>query len=472
MKRIALLTVFFYACTFAAPQPSRAVLPAVLALIPAAAVGEQILALSSIAAVTAAVGGSMYFYQDTSAIDPIYAAYQDALAAGDDAANNYLYQPAKLAWQQSLVTPSSFPDAEEAYIGMDAHLGVMVSDFVTAVQNSADGLFPNSKSLIEANSDEPATLTSVSPTVGSVVTTESDQMVSITGVPSTQSMNYRRETFDAYMMSISGVQRIAGWNLAYWHSAQRKIYAMSDSVCQVYQGNTYYWVYIYGATAVTAGDPLSVPPPPINFPGLQDALSSNPGALGGELPDVIKTMPASQVKPVGGAIPSSAPTSADAPTITNADVKNFYAANSSNVYNEYLNVANNADSTTNEILGAKAAAENAKQAEDAAEPDAETFSPISDSPFGMAYSPGPYDIPTRFNNFLSNVKTSGLFSFSSAFFESLPGGGTSTYTVDAGIYGTHTIDLSDTMSGGLAVLKTILLVVFGFLSIRAVIMKR
>ncbi|MGD9950412.1 MAG: hypothetical protein AB7U29_18325 [Desulfobulbus sp.] len=105
--------------------------------------------------------------------------------------------------------------------------------------------------------------------------------------------------------------------------------------------------------------------------------------------------------------------------------------------------------------------------------DDETFNAIGESSaFQEGYNPGEFDISGRFSSFFTNVKSSSLFSFSTSFFESLPGGGTSTYTVDAGMYGSHTIDLSETMSTGLAVLKTILLVVFGFLSIRAVIMKR
>jgi len=103
----------------------------------------------------------------------------------------------------------------------------------------------------------------------------------------------------------------------------------------------------------------------------------------------------------------------------------------------------------------------------------ETFSPISPSGFGESYNPGEYDIPGRFTTFLDRVKSTGLFSFSSSFFNSLPGGGSPVYEINGGeTFGTHTIDLSQTMATGLAVLKTILLACFGFLSIRAVIMKR
>ena len=187
--------------------------------------------------------------------------------------------------------------------------------------------------------------------------------------------------------------------------------------------------------------------------------------------DVRKAIAATQTAakiPSSDATPTTLPATSASP-ITNSDIANFFTTNTTNVYNQYLNsVANGGDAATGQ-----AAAELAKaQAEEAQKDTEETFSEISDNPFSAIYDPGPFDIPTRFTTFLGNVKSSGLFSFSSAFFDSLPGGGSPVYTVQAGHYGTHTVDLSDTMSTGLAVLKTILLACFGFLSIRAVIMKR
>lgn len=102
----------------------------------------------------------------------------------------------------------------------------------------------------------------------------------------------------------------------------------------------------------------------------------------------------------------------------------------------------------------------------------ETFDSISDSPFDSPYETGTFDIPARFSSFMNNVQGSGLFSFSSGFFNSLPGGGSPVYTIEAGQYGTHIVDLSSTLGTGLAVLKTVLLLLFGFLSIRVVILKR
>ena len=122
----------------------------------------------------------------------------------------------------------------------------------------------------------------------------------------------------------------------------------------------------------------------------------------------------------------------------------------------------------------QAAAELAKAQEAEAQKDTEeNFSSINDNPFQESYSPGEFDIPARFTTFLQNVKTSGLFSFSSSFFNSLPGGGSPQLTIDGGqTFGTHTFDFSQSLGGGLTILKSVLLALFGFLSVRAVIMKR
>ena len=165
------------------------------------------------------------------------------------------------------------------------------------------------------------------------------------------------------------------------------------------------------------------------------------------------------------------------PAITHSELNKFFADNSTAVTNNYLNtVAHNAPDTpsASPTAVAQAAAEAAQatqQAVEAAE-QPETFTPIAASPFGTPYNPGEFNIPLRFARFLDNVRASSLFSLPSSFFNSLPGGGSPVYEIEAGQYGHHTIDLSQTMSTGLAVLKTLLLACFGFLSIRVVILKR
>jgi hypothetical protein len=146
------------------------------------------------------------------------------------------------------------------------------------------------------------------------------------------------------------------------------------------------------------------------------------------------------------------------------DINNYYTTNNQTVNNEYIS---NLQNLVNQYP------DNPQLQQELAKAEAETFDAIPVDAFDPSYNPGQFDIPARFTAFLNNVKTSGLFSFSSDFFESLPGDGSPIYQINGGeTFGIHTIDLSDTLSGGLAVLKTVLLVCFGFLSIRAVIMKR
>ncbi len=104
--------------------------------------------------------------------------------------------------------------------------------------------------------------------------------------------------------------------------------------------------------------------------------------------------------------------------------------------------------------------------------DAGSYSPIGNNSFLTPYGKEGGDISNRFNQFLNNIENSDLFSFSADFFDSLPSGGSSTYTIEAGQYGTHEVNLEESFGSGLPILKSILLVCFGFLSIRAIIMKR
>lgn len=195
---------------------------------------------------------------------------------------------------------------------------------------------------------------------------------------------------------------------------------------------------------------------------LANAVANSP-ALRDALDNVIKNNPSLVQSP-------SSP-------ITQQQIQNWANTNNYNTTQNYIdyltNLANTYEGDTtsinNELERAKAEQEK-EQADDIADT---SYSPIASSGFATPYNPGTYNIPQRFTTFMNRVKSTGLFSFSTSFFNSLPGGGDPTYTIHGGeTFGTHTIDLSQTMGGGLAVIKTVLLAVFGFLSIRAIIMKR
>ncbi|WP_319548098.1 hypothetical protein [Desulfogranum marinum] len=101
------------------------------------------------------------------------------------------------------------------------------------------------------------------------------------------------------------------------------------------------------------------------------------------------------------------------------------------------------------------------------------FDEITTSDFDEAYSlDEEFDVSDRFGTFVDTIKTTGLFSVPDQFFGSLPSGGSSVIHIDAGQYGDHSVDLNDTLGPGLLVLRSIFVIIFGFLSIRAVVMKR
>lgn len=160
--------------------------------------------------------------------------------------------------------------------------------------------------------------------------------------------------------------------------------------------------------------------------------------------------------------------------ISQTDINNWSDVNNSTVNNTYIENLEEFNNLYPNDITIKTALEQAKAdaAKEEADKAAEKYDPIASSGFTPPYNPGEFNIPARFTLFLNNVKSSPLFTFSNSFFTSLPGGGSPVYEIEAGQFGHHTIDLSQTMTGGLVVLKTVLLAVFGFLSIRTIIMKR
>ena len=250
--------------------------------------------------------------------------------------------------------------------------------------------------------------------------------------------------------------------------------------------------YFTTCTLVPTTDPENWPaPPPVpgelppaHVPGLSDQFANAAPIrpdVAQALEDLLKDHP--EYWPIANA--PSIPVSPDndisdyppAQPITPGEVSNWAQGQSAGAQQNYIDTlqalvdANPLDTGLAAEL-AKAQAEQIQQEAEEIEETQDTFDSISDNPFSEAYNPGTFDIPVRFTSFLNNVKSSGLFSFSSGFFNSLPAGGSPVYTIDAGQYGTHTVDLSETLGTGLAVLKTVLLLLFGFLSIRVVILKR
>ncbi len=452
MKRVALLTVFFYVCTFASPQRSQAVVP--VALIAAAAVGTAMMSTS--------IGT---YYAQNGVLPQYVTSTANAVASAADK----IFQPSYLAMgAYSLFTPESLTTAKDYYIGKGAAVGAKLGDIVNHVQSSADGLYTNFKNLISSclGSDSINKTFLSEGDVFKIPGSTDGKLYKVTSLPAVTAAPVTHATWNSWVAAKPhwtwGTTEYAFTGSALWiyASSEEKVYAQSLSLA--------------------SGSPTINPVAgSVDYPSLKDQLNPViPSGVAAEIPNILKAMPASKLT-AASATPASVAEESAPPAITQADINAALKANTAAVAQAVAEAAAeiaaaNPDDAAAQIAAAQAAADAAKAAEEAAkeEPAEETFSPISDTAFAEPYSPGEFDIPARFTTFLNNVKSSGLFSFSNDFFNSLPGGGSPVYEIEAGRYGHHSIDLSATLSTGLAILKTILLACFGFLSIRAVIMKR
>jgi len=88
------------------------------------------------------------------------------------------------------------------------------------------------------------------------------------------------------------------------------------------------------------------------------------------------------------------------------------------------------------------------------------------------YQPEIGDFVGRFSQFISEMKATQLFSLPCSFFSGVPSGGQSTMTVDLGetYGGRHTVDFGAWT--WLVILKAVVLVVFSYVAIRIVVLKR
>ncbi len=439
-----------------------------LKVVPSSQIGQTLVTqaeLSSTAALSGYVMGAaglagLAYYQRTGK-DPVYALFQAAASAADA-----IFVPGYQAFKANFVSPESYPASAAQYIGKEGSVGLTIDSLVNLAKG-APSQYPLLKAKIDQNSSGgtfPSNYASAYPQGQSVATTNG-ATVTLVGPkgqtyfdPNSITNIYNNAT---YKFPISG------------GGCYSSNPASPNAEWYCFDGSYYSWlfnVWYYLGSTVTGSPTLSTPAVSVNFETLKTAIkdANKDAAFADEVRNAVKNAPSDQKITSADPNPTTVPASQPSP-ITNNDVSNFFTANTTNIYNEYLNTVNNGG----DVNTAQAAAELAKAQEEEAEKETEEkFNPLDANPFQNPYNPGPFDIPTRFTTFLQNVKSSGLFSFSTAFFNSLPGGGSPVYTVHAGHYGTHTVDLSDTMSTGLAVLKSILLACFGFLSIRAVIMKR
>jgi hypothetical protein len=280
------------------------------------------------------------------------------------------------------------------------------------------------------------------PTVGNVFVTPSGNKI-ITAQTTDQTIT--TSNFNAYVSN--GTMVNIGNN--FYISSAYLYYRFSSDASYTY---FHRWIYQSTTQSPTNEPPSSIPTDKktaVNNRLVQESSSNE--TIRNQLEETVKENP--------NLVPAPA-------QISQTDIQNFITNNNLEINNNYINTLNALiEQYPNDVnLKAELARAQAESQKEEENPK-ETFSPIAENGFAEPYIPGEYDIPERFSSFLDNVKSSSLFSFSSS--------GSPIYQINGGqTFGSHTIDLSETLSTGLAVLKTILLACFGFLSIRAVIMKR
>lgn len=443
-------------------------------MVPAAELSSSF-ALSGLVAGSLGIAGIAYY--ERTGQDPIYAA-ASAVASAADAIFTSAYQ----AFKANFVSPESFPASAPHYVGLESAVGATIEDLTCAV-NDAPENYPVLKAAMDENY-----------TPGGSSTTQDLYTNGVSGLTFYHpdgNLKYGSGSWVVYANSLlpgmieaylpHGYTTFSSGShdcyIGVWESGYLMLIMTPGQYVEPWYKGTHATAYYLSTTGTPTGDFPSFPASDgaYNYPGLKSALSSPSPSMAEEMKQAIQNMPTEQKITSSDPAPTQVPAPNPSP-ITNNQIQNFFTENTANVYNEYLETVTNNITNPGDIPNevAQAAAETAKaQEEEANKESEETFSSISSNPFEESFNPGEFDIPTRFTTFLNNVKSSGLFSLSSAFFESLPGGGSPVFEINGGeTFGTHTIDLNDTFTGGLAVVKSVLLALFGFLSIRAIILKR
>ncbi len=123
-------------------------------------------------------------------------------------------------------------------------------------------------------------------------------------------------------------------------------------------------------------------------------------------------------------------------------------------------------------LVADQAASTAQQAKDQLATD-EQKAAVSGSGFkGAAYGDASkdFDLGNRFKTFFDQMRSTAVFSLPNQFLTNIPAGSTSSISFDGGRYGQHSFDFAS-LDSTWQTIKTIVLVVFGWLSIRIAVLK-
>lgn len=390
MRRfVALYTLFFFVCSFGIPQESKALLP--IGLIAAASIG----------AATLAAAGVGIHYTKNGTIPQYVEAVQNAVAT----ANDYIYVATDVAaGVYRSVTASSYPDSIDFYLGKSAALGAKVGDiFNYAAQHGYTALNTLLNTVqIEGAGDGTSlcagitNLWQINPKGKIFTGSGGNYLVPQTGywdwISSTHQVT--EATAETYIdgpkvniafTTISGENSYAthGWLAMGKLNGVPRLFMWVTST--YYTANPVIGDFVYWRVnlTITTDDPTF--PPGVSttdYPALKEALKSATVDQNDELKDVITKLPPA-VTTGSGEIPTTAGTATTAPTITQAEVDQWFKQNTADVARAAADAAAAAAAAdpTNAALqaaAAQAAVDAARAAQDAARPAKEDY--FADAP--------------------------------------------------------------------------------------------
>jgi hypothetical protein len=369
LKRLALLTVFFYICTFASPHRTYAVVP--LALIAAAAVG------------TAMMSASVGTYYAKNGVLPEYVS---SAASSLGSAADRIFQPSYLAYGPiALATAASFPAISTNYLAKDGYVSAAIGDIVDFIHNSTSSAYDDFKDLIDAHSSDdvygPVTSDDLSDPTGTIWTDSlGNHYLIASGGSKWNGGSFNSPTEIATSCLNLGPKVPTGLSDGSYlrfgatSGGRPTLWKFIPTTSTLPQFNGYCFVYYWYPTVTTSTeDDVTYAPSPgaIDYPGLKDDLDPVPTGVADSLPSILKNMPSAQVDK-SSSLPDTAESADAPPTISASEMSQLLKNNTAEVATLAAQAAAtaaaaNPDDATAQIAAAQAALEAAKAAEEAAE---------------------------------------------------------------------------------------------------------
>ena len=332
MKKIAIFTLFFYTCTFTSPPQSCSAIP--LAVYGIAAVGAACLASS---------GAGTYYLQ--SGKTPSYVPAIESAAA---TVADKMFIPAYLAsGAYNVVTKTTFPMAEKIFLAKSAAVGTSIQNILDTVQSSASNKFTSLKNLISACTlpgTNPGTSTLENPTGTIYQGADNQNYIVSSGSWSTATLkteSIARAELIGEAVPVTWIHVYLGQNLtttgfigvAMVSGAPRLIRWGSNSYhATTFPGTGTGAYYRWSGALTTTSEPQTYPQgiPGFSADLFKNTVASPPSEIAQDIADVIKeTHPSSLT--TAASVPATAAAATSAPTLTQAEVNNWFKQNTAEV---------------------------------------------------------------------------------------------------------------------------------------------